>query len=82
MPTAMAVVPTGTGHVTIRALEGSNTSLIDVGNPITPPVTHDLASANTRSEFFDGKSRRVIFSITQTIEVCTTARAEAQAAAA
>jgi hypothetical protein len=53
---AMAVVPTGTGHVTIRALEGSNTITIDNGNPLPPPVSRDLPAGPHTIKFFDGKT--------------------------
>ncbi|MEP6864757.1 MAG: serine/threonine-protein kinase [Deltaproteobacteria bacterium] len=65
--TAMAVVPTGRGHVTIRALEGSNTIVIDNGNPTPPPISRDLPAGPHTIKFFDGKSGDLLD--TQPIEV-------------
>jgi eukaryotic-like serine/threonine-protein kinase len=65
--TAVAVVPAGTGHVTIRALEGSNNIVIDSGNPMPPPVTRDLPAGKHTIKFFDGKTGDLLD--TQTIEL-------------
>jgi eukaryotic-like serine/threonine-protein kinase len=53
---AMEVVPTGTGHVNVRALEGSNNIVIDSGNPMPPPVNRDLPAGKHTIKFFDGKT--------------------------
>jgi serine/threonine-protein kinase len=62
---AMASVPAGKGHVTIRALEGSNTIVIDTGNPLPPPVSRDLPAGAHTIKFFDGKTGELLD--TQTI---------------
>ena len=58
---AMAVAPAGTGHVTIRALEGSSSITIDDGGPLTPPVNHrKLAAGKHTIKFYDGKSNALL----------------------
>ena len=65
---ALAVVPTGTGIVTIRALEGTNAITIDDGGPLASPVNHrKLAAGKHTIKFYDGKSSALLD--TQAIEL-------------
>jgi len=65
---AMAVVPVGTGTVTLRAAEGSNTMTIDDGGPLSPPVNHKkLAAGKHTIKFYDGKTNALLD--TQVIEL-------------
>ncbi|MEO6771577.1 MAG: protein kinase [Kofleriaceae bacterium] len=64
----LAVVPAGTGAITIRAAEGSNTITIDDGAPLTPPVNHRKVPAGKHViKFYDGRSSALLD--TQTIEL-------------
>jgi len=65
---AQAVVPVGTGSVTIRALDGSNTVTIDDGGPLAPPINRKKLPAGRHTvKFYDGKSSALLD--TQTIDL-------------
>lgn len=67
--TAMAAVPVGSGTVTIRATEGSNTITIDDGGPLTPPVNRKKLPAGKHTiKFYDGKTSALLDTQAITLE--------------
>jgi hypothetical protein len=57
----MAIVPSGTGSVTIRAAEGTSVITIDDGGPLNSPVNHKkLAAGKHTIKFYDGKSNALL----------------------
>ena len=64
----MAVVPTGSGAVTIRAAEGTSMITIDDGGPLSSPVNHKKLTAGKHTiKFYDGKSNALLHSQSITV---------------